>query len=110
MDEQDPRQQLLAELADTVSFLLAQMALLGEADERMGQTLDTLMEQMNAFYGMERDGENVIMGEEEYFDGTEHPLYQVKCPRCGDMFAVDEDAMIKGFRCPTCEEHLVQAE
>ena len=50
------------------------------------------------------------MGVDEYFEEQERSLYQVKCPQCGDQFAVDEQSLVKGFQCPTCGEHLIQAE
>lgn len=109
LDLQDPRQQLLSELTDTVSLLCHQVSLLGEVSDGMNETLAVLEEQMECLFEPEEAPESG-MGEEEYFDGAERPLYEVKCPQCKEQFAVDEDSLVKGFRCPTCGEHLVQAE
>ena len=46
----------------------------------------------------------------DYYDGKETPLYEVKCPACGDRFAVDEQTLQRGFACPSCGENLIQAE
>lgn len=101
--------RLLSELTDTVSLLCHQVSLLSEVSDGLNESLAALEEQMDLLFETEEapaDG----MGLDEYFDGSERPLYQVKCPQCGDQFAVDESSLVKGFQCPTCGEHLVQAE
>ena len=109
LNQQDPKERLIAELADTVSLLCHQVSLMSEVSDGMNDSLAVLEEQMDYILNLEDEPEEG-MGVDEYFDGTESPLYQVKCPQCGDQFAVDEQSLIKGFRCPTCGEHLVQAE
>lgn len=104
-----PRDQLLSELTDTVSLLCHQVSLLSEVSDGMNEAVDGLRDQMDALFALD-DGEEEVMGEDEYFDGSERPLYQVSCPECQDQFAVDESSLIKGFRCPNCGTHLVQAE
>lgn len=103
------RDQLIAELADTVSLLCHQVSLLSEVSDGMNEALHDVQEQMDALFSLD-EGEEEIMGEDEYFDGSERPLYQVSCPECQDQFAVDESSLVKGFRCPNCGTHLVQAE
>lgn len=109
LDYQNPKQRLLGELSDTVSLLCHQVSLLGEVSDGMNDTLAALEEQLDYICALDDDMEDG-MGVEEYFDGSEHPLYQVKCPQCGDQFAVDEQSLVEGFKCPTCGENLVQAE
>lgn len=109
LDQQNVKERLLSELADTVSLLCHQVSLLSEVSDGMNDSLAALEEQMDYICNLDDEPEEG-MGVDEYFDGTERPLYQVKCPQCGDQFAVDEQSLVKGFRCPTCGEHLVQAE
>lgn len=99
------------ELTDTVSLLCHQIYRLNAVVDGLSETLELVQEQMEALEEAEEaesDGER--MGVDEYYDGSERPLYEVKCPQCGDRFAVDEASLVKGFVCPTCGEHLMQAE
>ena len=94
LDATKPKQRLLMELTDTVSLLCHQIYRLDALSDGFGETLEQLQE----------------LGVDEYYDGAERHLYEVKCPGCGERFAVDEASLIKGFSCPTCGEHLIQAE
>lgn len=109
LDPADPKQRLLSELADTVSLLCHRVNLLGEVYEGINETLAAVEEQVDFLCDIESD-EAYEMGEDDYFDGSETPLYQVRCPQCEEQFAVDEDSLKKGFNCPTCGEHLIHAE
>ena len=109
LDRSDPKQRLLAELTDTVSLLCHKINVLSEITDGINETLAAVVEQMDYLLADELE-ETDEMGEDEYFDQSERPLYQVKCPQCGDQFAVDEASLVKGFACPTCGEHLIQAE
>ena len=109
LDHEDPKQRLLSELTDTVSLLCHQVSLLSEVSDGMNDALAALEEQMDYICELDEDMEEG-MGVDEYFEDDERSLYQVKCPQCGDQFAVDEQSLVKGFQCPTCGEHLIQAE
>jgi DNA-directed RNA polymerase subunit RPC12/RpoP len=110
LSQEDPKERLLRELCDTVSLLSHQVSLLGEVTEGMNETLSVVEEQLDYLCGVEDEEPEDGMGVDEYFDGTERTMYQVKCPSCGEKFAVDESSLLKGFHCPTCGEHLVKAE
>lgn len=110
LDQQNPRQRLLSELTDTVSLLCHQVSLLSEVTDSLNESLSALEEDMDYLCGLNEEESQEGMGVDEYFDGSERPLYEVKCPECKDQFAVDEDSLVKGFSCPTCGAHLVQAE
>lgn len=107
LDLQNPKQRLLSELCDTVSMLCHQVNLIGEVTDGVNETLDNFLVQLQM---LEDNEEEMDEGEiEDYFEGGEMPLYSVTCPNCGDEFAVDEKTLLKGFSCPTCNEHLIQA-
>jgi ribosomal protein S27E len=110
LSQEDPKERLLQELCDTVSLLCHQVSLLSEVTEGMNETLSVVEEQLDYLCGVEDEDPEDEMGVDEYFDGTERAMYQVKCPSCGEKFAVDESSLMKGFHCPTCGEHLVKAE
>ena len=41
------------------------------------------------------------------FDDEDEPLYEVKCPTCGDTICVDESMLCEGeIDCPNCGEQL----
>ena len=109
LDQKNPKQRLLSELTDTVSLLCHQVSLLSEVSDGMNDALAALEEQMDYICDLDEEPEEG-MGVDEYFDDSERSLYQVKCPQCGDQFAVDEQSLVKGFQFPTCGEHLIQAE
>jgi ribosomal protein S27E len=110
LSQENPKERLLKELCDTVSLLCHQVSLLSEVTEGMNETLSVVEEQLDYLCGVEDEDPEDEMGVDEYFDGTERAMYQVKCPSCGEKFAVDESSLMKGFHCPTCGEHLVKAE
>ncbi len=110
LDLSDPKERLLAELTDTVSLLCHRVNLLTEVYDGLNETLAAVEDQLDYLCDPDGEAEEDAFGDEEYFDGSERPLYQVKCPQCGDQFAVDENSLVKGFSCPTCGEHLIQAE
>lgn len=107
LDSADPKERLLLELTDTVSLLCHQIYRLNAVNDGFGETLEILQGQLEAF---SFEDEELPDEELEYCDGEERTLYEIKCPECGEMFAVDETTLIKGFSCPTCGTHLVQAE
>lgn len=108
LDLNNPKQKLLSELTDTVSLLCHQISTISEITDGMNEALSVVEEQLDALCGMDDEPEDGL-GVDDYFDDSEHPLYEVKCPECGDTFAVDEDSLVKGFKCPTCGQHLIQA-
>lgn len=114
LDATKPKQRLLMELTDTVSLLCHQIYRLDALSDGFSETLEQLQEQLEDFDAdfdeAEFDGDESVLGVDEYYDGSERHLYEVKCPSCGEQFAVDEASLVKGFACPTCGEHLVQAE
>lgn len=103
----NPKEKLLMELTDTVSLLCHQFYSMDAVVDGLGETLEVLQEQLMDF-GLEETEDGI--GVEEYFDDQERSLYEVKCPQCGEKFAVDEASLLKGFACPTCGEHLIKAE
>lgn len=103
LDGSDPKQKLLAEIADTVSLLAHHVALLGEVTEGLNESMDAINSQLELMEEGFDEGEI-----EDYFEGSDMPLYSVVCPNCGDEYAVDEASLQKGFHCPTCNEHLIQ--
>lgn len=112
LDTNDPKQRLLSELTDTVSLLCHQIYSIGAVVDGLNETLDEVQQVLEAFEydEPEEDEDGDLLGVDEYYDGSETPLYEVKCPQCGDRFAVDEDTLMKGFSCPTCGERLMQAK
>ena len=97
LDQKNPKQRLLSELTDTVSLLCHQVSLLSEVSDGMNDALAALEEQMDYICDLDEEPEEG-MGVDEYFDDSERSLYQVKCPQCGDQFAVDEQSLVKGFQ------------
>ncbi len=112
MDLSNPKQRLLSELTDTVSLLCHQIYSVGAVVDGLNETLDEIQQQLECFEldELEEDEDGARMGVDEYYDGNEHPLYEIKCPQCQERFAVDEQTLTKGFSCPTCGEHLIRAE
>ena len=103
LDLTNPKQRLLSELADTVSMLCHQVWSLGNVTDGLNESMEALQEGVEYLLDTEEDGD------EEYLDDGDNPLYEVKCPECGESFAVDEASLLKGFDCPTCGQRLIQA-
>jgi len=105
LDPSNPRDRLLGELTDTVSLLCHQLYSMGAVVDGLNESLEEF--QMALDLAAELEPEEMP---EDYFADSERHLYEVKCPSCGDRFAVDEQTMLKGFACPSCGEKLIQAE
>ena len=111
LDPNDARSRLLSDLTDTVSMLCHQVYSLGAVVDGLNETLEEVQEVI--FYDTDMDGadeDGNLLGVDEYYDGSETPLYEVKCPQCGDKLAVDEMTLRRGFSCPGCGEKLIEEE
>ena len=111
LDPNDARSRLLSELTDTVSMLCHQVYSLGAVVDGLNETLEEVQEVI--FYDTDMDGadeDGNLLGVDEYYDGSETPLYEVKCPQCGDKLAVDEMTLRRGFSCPGCGEKRIEEE
>ena len=111
LDPNDARSRLLSELTDIVSMLCHQVYSLGAVVDGLNETLEEVQEVI--FYDTDMDGadeDGNLLGVDEYYDGSETPLYEVKCPQCGDKLAVDEMTLRRGFSCPGCGEKLIEEE
>ncbi len=103
LDENDPRDRLLAELTETVSLLCRQLASVSAVADGVNESVDEIQKVLESFL------EEVSDDEEPYDDG-ELPYYEVSCPVCGAQLTVDEESLIKGFSCPECGAQLMQAD
>ena len=111
LDLSDPKERLLSEMADTLSLLCHQIYSVGAVVDGLNETMEEFQTLLSYdFETEEAEGGDGVLGIDEYYDGAESPLYEVKCPQCGDKFAVDERSLQKGFACPSCGEKLIQAE
>ena len=111
MDPNDARSRLLSELTDTVSMLCHQVYSLGAVVDGLNDSLEEVQEVLSYDLNVdEADEDGNLLGVDEYYDGSETPLYEVKCPQCGDKFAVDEQTLRRGFSCPGCGEKLIEEE
>ena len=57
-------------------------------------------------YDFDEDDDDGLDDYDE-FDDEDEPLYEVKCPTCGDTICVDESMLCEGeIDCPNCGEKL----
>lgn len=103
-----PKDRLLAALTDSVSMLCHQLYSLEAVADGLNETVDELREALELL--LEVADSDDAPDPDEYYSSDESPLYEVKCPQCGDRFAVDEKSLVKGFVCPGCGERLIQSE
>lgn len=106
LDPENPKDMLLAEMADAMAILCHQMYSIMEVNDGLNESVAVLEEQMRILFEDDEPAEGY--DEEDYFSDGDDPLYQVKCPDCGDQFAVDGASLEQGFACPNCGAHLVK--
>ena len=79
------------------------------------EVLDDLQDVEDALYEEDDEDEDYDFDEDDdyglddydEFDDEDEPLYEVKCPTCGDTICVDESMLCEGeIDCPNCGEKL----
>ena len=86
---------VLSNLTEDIEDMTEGLALLGEQIDSVDEDLADLEEYVYDDCDCDCD----CCGDEEDFE--------VECPSCGEVIAVDEDTIMQGdFECPNCGEHL----
>lgn len=87
---------VLDDMALTISDLEDGMDLITDQIEGIDEDLEDLMDEV---YDLDDDDDD-----DEDFDGE---LYEVTCPKCGDVICIDEAMLDEGqIACPGCDEPL----
>lgn len=86
---------VLSNLTEDIEDMTEGLELLGEQIDSVDEDLADLEEYVYDDCDCDCD----CCGDEEDFE--------VECPSCGEIIAVDEDTIMQGdFECPNCGEHL----
>lgn len=91
---------ILDDMALSISDMEDGMDLIADQIEGIDEDLEELME--DVYQDDDEDDDEYF--DDEDFDGE---LYEVTCPKCGDVICVDEDMLDEGeMNCPGCGETL----
>ena len=91
--------KVLLNVIEVLDDLALSVTDLEDAVEELGEVVDAI----------DDDLQDVEYGLDDYdeFDDEDEPLYEVKCPTCGDTICVDESMLCEGeIDCPNCGEKL----
>ncbi len=96
--------KVLLNVIEVLDDLALSVTDLEDAVEELGEVVDAIDDDLqdveDALY--EEDDED-----EDYDFDEDEPLYEVKCPTCGDTICVDESMLCEGeIDCPNCGEKL----
>lgn len=101
--------ELLQDMAVSVDDLednaIAVSDELDEIEESLDAIDEFLLDEDDDFEDYDDEDDDYDLDDDEYDWGDE--LYEVTCPNCGEVIAVDEETILKdSFPCPNCGETL----
>ena len=105
----DLLQQMASSVEDLEDNAIAVSDELDEIEENLDAIDEFLMDEDDDDYydydydEDDEDDEDFDLGD----DYDDNPIYEVTCPKCGEVTHVDEDTLLKGsISCPKCGESL----
>ncbi|MBQ7565729.1 MAG: zinc ribbon domain-containing protein [Oscillospiraceae bacterium] len=105
IDKEKPEGKLLAAIVDVLVDMAENVDDIEDVIDAVSDELDTIEEDLS-------DIEEYLMDEEddeddEDFDYDGETIYEVKCPKCGEVIDLDEEMLDAGsIKCPNCGEDL----
>ena len=102
--------EVLDDLALSVTDLEDAVEELGEVvdaiDDDLQDVEDALYDDEDEDYDFD-DDDDFGLDDYDEFDDEDEPLYEVKCPTCGEVITIDEEMLDEGATtCPNCGEEL----
>lgn len=112
LDTEAPEGKMLAGIVDLLQDMTASVSDLEEnaiavSDEldEMEDALDAIEEFLMDDFDEDYEDEDYELDDEDYED--EDAMYEVTCPKCGEVIHVDEDTLLtESIDCPKCGETL----
>lgn len=112
LDTEAPEGKMLAGIVDLLQDMTASVSDLEEnaiavSDEldEMEDALDAIEEFLMDDFDEDYEDEDYELDNEDYED--EDAMYEVTCPKCGEVIHVDEDTLLtESIDCPKCGETL----
>lgn len=112
LDTEAPEGKMLAGIVDLLQDMTASVSDLEEnaiavSDEldEMEDALDAIEEFLMDDFDEDYEDEDYELDDEDYED--EDAMYEVTCPKCGEVINVDEDTLLtESIDCPKCGETL----
>ena len=111
--------KVLLNVIEVLDDLALSVTDLEDAVEELGEVVDAIDDDLqdveDALYEEDDEDEDYDFDEDDdcglddydEFDDEDEPLYEVKCPTCGDTICVDESMLCEGeIDCPNCGEKL----
>lgn len=113
LDTEKDENKLIASIIDLLSDMSTAVddlednaiAVSDELDE-IEDDLDAIDEFLSDELDDDDDYEDYDLGDDDY-DFEDDTMYEITCPKCGEVEQVDEDTLLKGsINCPKCGEPL----
>ena len=108
IDTTKPEGKLLAAIVELLDDTAANVADLEDVIDAVSDELDSIEEDLDAIeeYLLDEDEEDEE-DDDEFDFGDDEVIYEVTCPKCGELIDLDEDMLDEGFTiCPKCGEKL----
>ena len=103
LDTEKPEGKLIAAIIDMLGETADTVADLEDCIDAVSDELDSIEDDLD-------DIEEYLSEDEDDDDfdyGDDEPMYEVKCPTCGEVIDLDEDMLDEGSTtCPKCGEEL----
>lgn len=111
LDTDEPEGKMIAGIVDLLQDMTTAIADLDENALAVSDELDQIEDDLDAIedYLMDDDDEDCDFADDDGDDFAydEDAMYEVTCPKCGEVIEVDEDTLLnESIDCPKCGEPL----
>ena len=111
LDESKDENRLMKTIVDLLQDMAVSVDDLEDNAIAVSDELDEIEESLDAideFLLDEDEDDYEDYDDDDFdFDDDDDEMYEVKCPNCGEVIAVDEATILKdSFPCPNCGEKL----
>lgn len=112
LDQEAAEGRMIAGIVDLLQEMTSSISDLEENAIAVSDELDEIEEDLDAIEEFlmeddEDDDSDFMDDDGEDFDYDEDAMYEVTCPKCGEVIEVDEDTILnESIDCPKCGEPL----
>lgn len=111
IDKEKPEGKLLAAIVDVLVDMAENVSDIEDVIDAVSDELDTIEEDLDEIEQYLLDDEDYdeddFGNEDDDFEYDGETIYEVKCPKCGEVIDLDEEMLDAGsIKCPNCGESL----
>lgn len=107
IDTSKPEGKLIAEIINMLDDTASTVADLEDCIDAMSDELDSIEDDLDDIESYLADEDEDDEDDDDFDYGDQETIYEVKCPKCGEVINLDEEMLDAGSTvCPCCGEEL----